>query len=577
MPIQPLSETPLHVNATFNEKYQDLDDPPSNNNLDPNYEDPRPLYNDDVEAQVISLDRRPSSRKLSSIPTIEEQNRLSRLLSGTDGRFPTGDVPQLGSGRPLPEPLPDSELYQVDFNGPDDPEHPFNWSTGRKLAISGTLALCSVCITWGSSIYSVATPGLSQIYHVKPVVTSLGVSFYVLGFAFGPIIWSPLSELYGRKLPMVLSTFLATCFFFASATSTNLQTLLITRFFSGATGSAPLTTGAAALSDIYDNLSRGIAVDIFAVTIFFGPMVAPIAGGFIVESYLGWRWTLYLTGIMTGASLLACIFLLEETYPPVLLSKKSERLREATGIWGIHSSQDTVKPDLKAIVTVSIARPIKMLFTEPIILLISIYNGFCYAILYLCLSSYPYTYVVKYHWQLSHAMLPYVGVLIGMLISGTLLVFYYEPKYNKLVEANGGRPQAEGRLIPMMPAGIAFAIGLMWFFWTGNYAYKVHWMVPTAAGLFIGFGLLGVFVPSINYIIDSYLFFAASAVASLTFLRSLMGAASPLFADYMFEGMGLNWAGLLLGLVAFALAPVPFLFHIYGKRLRGSSKFAFGD
>jgi len=68
--------------------------------------------------------------------------------------------------------------------------------------------------------------------------------------------------------------------------------------------------------------------------------------------------------------------------------------------------------------------------------------------------------------------------------------------------------------------------------------------------------------------------FAASAVAANTFLRSVVGAIFPLFATYMFNGMGIQWASTLLGCVAFALVPLPICFVLFGKKIRGKSKFA---
>ena len=67
---------------------------------------------------------------------------------------------------------------------------------------------------------------------------------------------------------------------------------------------------------------------------------------------------------------------------------------------------------------------------------------------------------------------------------------------------------------------------------------------------------------------------AASAIAANTFLRSLAGAVFPLFATYMFDGIGVNWSGTLLGCVAALLAPIPVIFYKYGHKIRQRSKFA---
>lgn len=67
---------------------------------------------------------------------------------------------------------------------------------------------------------------------------------------------------------------------------------------------------------------------------------------------------------------------------------------------------------------------------------------------------------------------------------------------------------------------------------------------------------------------------AASAIAANTLLRSLAGAVFPLFAQYMFASLKVNYAGTLLGCVALVLVPIPVAFWKYGHKLRARSKFA---
>jgi len=77
-----------------------------------------------------------------------------------------------------------------------------------------------------------------------------------------------------------------------------------------------------------------------------------------------------------------------------------------------------------------------------------------------------------------------------------------------------------------------------------------------------------------TYIIDTYLMYAASALAANTIARSAVAAAFPLFTKQMFTNMGINWACTLIGLISLLLAPIPFLFYRYGARIRGGSQFA---
>lgn len=107
-----------------------------------------------------------------------------------------------------------------------------------------------------------------------------------------------------------------------------------------------------------------------------------------------------------------------------------------------------------------------------------------------------------------------------------------------------------------------------------GYTKDIHWIVPTLSGLFTGFGLMSIFLQALNYLVDAYLMFAASAIAGNTFLRSLCGAGFPLFARQMFDGMGIQYAATLLGCVAAVLAPIPFIFYRYGAKIRQRSKYA---
>lgn len=96
-----------------------------------------------------------------------------------------------------------------------------------------------------------------------------------------------------------------------------------------------------------------------------------------------------------------------------------------------------------------------------------------------------------------------------------------------------------------------------------------------ALGL-LGFSILLLFLSMLSYIVEAYLFAAASGLAANTVVRSAAGAGMPLFATQMFEAMNVRWASTLLGCVAVALVPIPFVLFAYGARIRSMSKHAVG-
>lgn len=194
----------------------------------------------------------------------------------------------------------------------------------RRIATAVMLAWTTFNATFTSSIYSTADSVVSAKFGVSTEVGTLALSLYILGFACGPTLFSPLSELQGRKLPILIGMFGFTVFQFAVATAENLQTVIICRFFGGFFGSCPIAVVAAVFSDIFDNRHRGLAITVFTMTVLTAPLFAPFIGGFIVESYLGWRWTEYLTGIMGASAFVLDLLFLEETYPPVVMIKRPQ-------------------------------------------------------------------------------------------------------------------------------------------------------------------------------------------------------------------------------------------------------------
>lgn len=472
-----------------------------------------------------------------------------------------GDLP--------PNPPYAQEKYMVRL-AVDDIYNPFAWS-GRKKAITSAIAI----IANFNSIFASAilSPGGSEIasdFHVGSVVATLsGVSLYVAGFASGPIFWGPLSEILGRKVPLALSEFLLMCFSFAVATCKDIQTLAVCRFFSGISGSAALVLAPAAIGDMFPTKTRGKVQTLSVTSFMLGPSLAPIIGSYISSSYLRWRWTMYLDGILSAAILILLIFFLPETFAPVLVRDKAMLLRVETGIWPLYAPIEREQIDLGHVARRVLLRPFSLLITEPILLLMSLYIGFIYGIQYLCLGVVPFIFE-NYGWKGGNAYLPYIGVLLGNFAIGTINVFVFDSYYHRGLVARRQKMWPEGRLPAMVCTSVSLPVGIFLLTWSGN--YQVHWIVPTIGLFFIGVGLSGMYMGGFNYIVETYLSVSASAMAANTFMRSGMGCAFPLFAVIMFENLGTNWAGTVLGCLAAFFAPVPIIFFLFGHKIRRWSK-----
>lgn len=196
---------------------------------------------------------------------------------------------------------------------------------------------------------------------------------------------------------------------------------------------------------MFDNRTRGMAITIFSMTVFTGPLLAPFVGGFIVMSHLGWRWTEYIVAIMGFTAFTLNILFLEESYPPEILVAKASELRRRTKNWGIHAKQEEIEIDFRELLQKNFSRPLRMLVSEPIVLLLSIYMAFIYGLLYLFLTAYPLVFQGVHHMNLGVGGLPFFGMITGQLLAGTL-IFIRQPGYQKKLAANNNMPIPEWRL-----------------------------------------------------------------------------------------------------------------------------------
>lgn len=387
----------------------------------------------------------------------------------------------------------DKDPWLVTFDGPEDKTDPRNWSTAYKSFATFQLAMLAFAASLGSSIISPAEKAIGAYVHVGQEVMVLAISLYVLGFALGPLLWGPISEVWGRRWSLLPPMFCLGLFSIGTATSTNAQAVFITRFFAGVFGSAPVANVGASMGDMYNSKARGIAISIYAIAVSAGPTLGPVIGSALTFK-VSWRWTEYLQAIITFAALALAFFCLPEVYSPVLLQRKAQRLRRETGETRWHHPHEDIKLDVNSIVTKQLSRPLIFLTTEPMVTLICLYASFVYGLLYMTLEVFPIVFAEMRHWGPIVSTLPFVSLTIGILFA-LIINIGNQPFYFRAVERNKGRPVPEARLPPVFIGSILFTTGLFWFGWTAD--PKFHWLIPCFAIGFIGAGFTVIFQVSV--------------------------------------------------------------------------------
>ncbi|EED13459.1 conserved hypothetical protein [Talaromyces stipitatus ATCC 10500] len=464
----------------------------------------------------------------------------------------------------------DNDANIVDFDGPDDPYRPLNWPMRKKLVTTILYSFTTMGATWASTIYNSGISEIQERFGISSEVALLGMTFYLFGNALGPLCFAPLSEAYGRKISVLIPYFMCAIFSFGTAVAKDTQTVLITRFFAGIFASAPLSNVGGVLADIWPPQQRGAALLTYGIAVISGPLVAPIVGGALVVNmeHDGWRWGEYITGILLLVILAADTFFIEESFPPVLLSRKASKLRKLTGNWALHSKHQESDLSFKYWTRTYLLVPLEML-VDPICFLINLYASFVYAIIYLTVPVFPIEFQGVRGWNAVIGSLPFLGVLIGAFFGG-LVLMWSQGFYVERMAANNNKPVPEARLLPMMIGSFFFAGGLFIIGWTSD--RSIHWIAFCIGGVCIGLAYFTIFQSAISYLVDTYFMLAASALAANMLMRSVLAGAFPLFAHAMFTNLGIDWACSVLGFIAVAMIPIPFLFYTFGKRLRAWGK-----
>ncbi|MCJ1395277.1 hypothetical protein MMC18_008161 [Xylographa bjoerkii] len=466
--------------------------------------------------------------------------------------------------------------FEVGWDGDDDPMNPRSMSTGRKWLIVLIVSSSSLCVTCTSSLYTSTYSQITVEFGCSQIVATLGLSLFVIGLGIGPMVLGPLSEFYGRRPVYIVSLALFLIWIIPCAVAQNIQTMLISRFINGVAGSAFLSVAGGTVGDLFARQALQAPMLIFTASPFLGPEIGPIMGGFI-NQYTNWRWSFYVLIIWSGAMLALVIFLVPETYHPVLLRNKARKLRKDTGDARWQAPIEVMDRSISRTILRSCTRPFLLLTLEPMCLNLCLFSAILLGVLYLFFGAFDIVFANNHGFELWQIGLSFLGILVGMLI-GIATDPWFRRYYQRLVaqrEAQGGEPggaEPEYRLPHAIVGAPLVTIGLFWFGWT-TYP-SIHWIVPIIGSAVFGTGILLVFSGIFTFLVDAYPLYAASALAANSFARSSFAAAFPLFGIQMYEKLGYQWATSLLAFLTLAMAPFPYLFFRYGKRIRGTSRFA---
>ncbi|KAL5360424.1 MFS general substrate transporter [Aspergillus floccosus] len=451
-----------------------------------------------------------------------------------------------------------------------DPSLPQNWTKTRKWLILIVLSLMSLMVNMSLVICSPASSAISQEFNNYDGFLSV---FFItvpnLGEIIAPLYIGPLSERLGRVPVCHFFNLAFLIFTMIAGFSNSFAMVIVFRFLAGASVSS-ICLNPAITGDLFTIEERGSAMSLTSLIPILGTAVGPIVGGYITQ-YLNWRWTFWLMAIVSATLAFIMAAVLKESYVPVIRRKALRKMNSDQEV--VRSGQKYLQgwsmATVKALVLLAV-RPFVILSQSRIAVLMGLYLALLFAYISLLAATLATVFQEAYGFSESQSGLIYIAMTIGTL-SGALMCrftldyFLFRGLSFKQPD-HGVPPRPENRLIPILPAMIAFPVGLFLYGWSVE--ERLHWIVPALATLLCGFSLSSSTTPIMNFLVDIFGDRSASAVAAVLPLRYVGGAFMPVAAPYMYARLGYGWGNSLLGFVLLVALPAPFLAIVRPRRMR---------
>jgi multidrug resistance protein len=396
-------------------------------------------------------------------------------------------------------------------------------------------------------------------------------SLVLVGIGLSSLFLAPLSELYGRK-PVLVTGSISFLTWNAGCGAVNtLNQMLALRVLSGFGASVGDAIAPGVLSDMWPAESRGRAFAVFMAAPLLGTAIGPIFGTYVAAA-LNWRWVFWITSIASVATVFISLALLPETYEPKIEQSLCRKLDKNNP----SARRDLLDPDgaraLIRLIGENLQRPLRLLGTQVIILLLGTYMALLYGMLWLFLFVYPLLWTKHYEQESRIASLNYLSFGIGLVAGVNVAGHLNDYIYTYLKKRNNGIGRPEFRVPTMVLGTVCAPIGLFIWGWSGE--GRAHWIVPNVGSFVFATGVYVCSACVSVYTIDTYTRYAASAVSTNLVLRSVTAAFFPVFAPYMFEALGFGYGATILAAAFLVIGTgVMCVLWFFGGILRAKSPY----
>jgi DHA1 family bicyclomycin/chloramphenicol resistance-like MFS transporter len=349
------------------------------------------------------------------------------------------------------------------------------------LNLSALMSFASV----STDMYLPALPTISRALQADTASIELTFSTFLVGFSLGQLVWGPVSDRYGRKIPILAGVILFIIGSIGCALSTSVTQMMVWRVVQALGACVGPVLSRAMVRDLYGREQSAKMLSTLILIMGVAPLAGPLIGGQVLLwwSWQGIFWSLAFVGLLTLVSFRS----LPESLPP------ERRTREPLS----HTF-----------------RIYWQLVRDPRLIGYALSGGFFYAGAYAFIVGTPFAYIDFYH------VSPQVyGWLFGINILGMMIANF-----------------ANGRLLSLM--------GSERLFYRGAWVLAFAGVVLSVCVWFGWGGLWGLVVPIFFYMSMNGFIVANSVAGALAFFPQRAGSASSLLGA-MHYGSGIFSAALV--------------------------------
>jgi DHA1 family bicyclomycin/chloramphenicol resistance-like MFS transporter len=177
------------------------------------------------------------------------------------------------------------------------------------------LGLMSAIGPLSIDMYLPAFPSIAKGLNSSIERVTLSLSSFFIGISIGQLVYGPLLERYGRKIPLYVGLGIYALASFACASALSVEMLILFRFFQALGGCVGMVASRAMVRDLFDVKDNAKVFSTLMLVIAVSPIIAPTLGGFITV-YLGWRYIFVMLIIIIALIIWGIYFLLPDSKGP---------------------------------------------------------------------------------------------------------------------------------------------------------------------------------------------------------------------------------------------------------------------